>query len=191
VGAFSCAVIMAGQLGVREQAAHQIALTLATITYMMASGVSAATTVRVGNMFGLKNGEEIRNAGFSSVVIILLLQLACALIFIVLHNYLPSCFNKETTVIEIASSLLIIAALFQVSDGIQVVCLGALRGMEDTKIPTIITLFAYWIVSLPISYFLAFHMHLGIAGVWYGLLLGLTIAAVLLYWRFNHISKLI
>ena len=112
-----------------------------------------------------------------------------ALSFILLQNYLPTLFSKEHNVIAISSSLLVIAAFFQLSDGIQVVGLGALRGVKDVKIPTIITLVAYWMIGLPMSYILGFKLHLGVEGIWYGLSLGLTISAILLFWRFNYVSK--
>ena len=112
-----------------------------------------------------------------------------AFLFIVFQHFLPTLFSKESNVISISSSLLIIAAFFQLSDGVQVVGLGALRGVKDVKIPTIITLFAYWVVGLPMSYVFGFKLNLGVEGIWYGLSLGLTIAAVFLLWRFNYVSK--
>jgi MATE family multidrug resistance protein len=102
---------------------------------------------------------------------------------------MPLLFSKNEEVIGISASLLVIAAFFQLSDGTQVVGLGALRGIKDVRIPTIITLIAYWVIGLPMSYVLAFKMDLGVQGVWYGLSIGLTIAAVLLFWRFNIVSK--
>jgi MATE family multidrug resistance protein len=189
VGAFSFAIIMIGWIGPDEQAAHQVALSVAAITYMMASGLSAAASVRVGNQFGLKNREGIRTAGFSAWVIVLLFMSISALCMILFKNQLPLLFNHDRNVVAIAASLLVIAAFFQLSDGAQVVGLGALRGMKDVKIPTIITLVAYWVIGLPMSYVFAFPMHLGVQGVWYGLALGLTVAAILLYLRFNHITK--
>ncbi len=189
VGAFAFAVIMIGWISPQAQAAHQIALSVAATTYMMASGLSSAASVRVGNQLGLKSREGIRTAGFSAFVMVLIFMGCMALTFISLHNFLPTIFSKGTNVIGIASSLIVIAAFFQLSDGIQVVGLGALRGVKDVKIPTVITLFAYWAVGLPMSYFLGFKMNLGVQGIWYGLSLGLTVAAVLLFLRFNYVSK--
>lgn len=189
VGAFSFAVIMIGWISPAAQAAHQVALSIAAVTYMMASGLSAAASVRVGNQLGLKSREGVRIAGFSAFVMVLVFMSFSAICFILFRNILPTFFNKETEVINIASSLLVIAAFFQLSDGIQVVGLGALRGVKDVQIPTIITLFAYWGIGLPMSYIFAFKLNYGVMGIWYGLSIGLTIAALLLFLRFNYVSK--
>ncbi|MFY9310981.1 MAG: MATE family efflux transporter [Bacteroidia bacterium] len=189
VGAFSFAVIMIGWISPVAQAAHQVALSIASVTYMMASGLSAAASVRVGNKLGLGDRNGLRMAGFSAFRMVLAFMGVMALSFILFRNQLPVLFNKDQGVISMASSLLIIAAFFQLSDGVQVVGLGALRGMKDVKIPTVITLIAYWMIGLPISYVFAFVCGYGVAGVWYGLSLGLTLAAVLLFWRFNYVSK--
>lgn len=189
VGAFAFAVIMIGWISPNAQAAHQVALSIAATTYMMASGLSAAASVRVGNQAGLKNKEGVRIAGFSAFIMVLLFMGVCALCFILFRNQLPVLFNKDPEVIGIASSLLIIAAFFQLSDGTQVVGLGALRGVKDVKLPTIITLIAYWVLGLPMSYIFAFKMNLGVNGVWYGLSVGLLIAAIALFFRFNYVSK--
>ncbi|MGB3946943.1 MAG: MATE family efflux transporter [Bacteroidia bacterium] len=189
VGAFSFAVIMIGWIGAVEQAAHQVALSLAAVTYMMASGLSAAASVRVGNHFGLKDKEGIRVSGFSAFQMVLVFMSISAFCFIIFRNALPLLFSKDMAVVELSSALLIVAAFFQLSDGTQVVGLGALRGMKDVKIPTIITLIAYWVVGLPMSYVFAFIWGYGVLGVWYGLSIGLTITAVFLFWRFNYVSK--
>ncbi|OFY84893.1 MAG: MATE family efflux transporter [Bacteroidetes bacterium RIFCSPLOWO2_12_FULL_35_15] len=189
VGAFSCAVIMIGWISPMAQAAHQVALSIAATTYMMASGLSAAASVRVGNQLGLKSKEGVRTAGFSAVVMALVFMSFTAICFILFRNVLPVFFSIEPEVISISASLLIIAAFFQLSDGTQVVCLGALRGIKDVTIPTIITLIAYWIIGLPMSYFFAFKLNYGVQGVWYGLSFGLTTAAILLFFRFNYVSK--
>jgi len=189
VGAFAFAVIMIGWISPKAQAAHQIALSIAAVTYMMASGLSAAASVRVGNQYGLKNVQGVRIAGFSAFIVVLVFMGLMAMSFILLRNWLPTFFTKDTEVIGISSTLIIIAAFFQLSDGTQVVGLGALRGLKDVKIPTIITLIAYWVIGLPMSYLLAFKFNFGVEGVWYGLSLGLTISALLLFARFNYISK--
>jgi len=189
VGAFAFAVVMIGWISPDAQAAHQVALSIAATTYMMASGLSAAASVRVGNQLGLKSREGVRMAGFSAFIIVLAFMSLMAICFILFRNYLPLVFSNEPNVIRISVSLVVIAAFFQISDGVQVVGLGALRGMKDVKIPTYITLFAYWIIGLPMSYVFGFTFHLGVEGVWYGLSLGLGIAAVLLFLRFNYVSK--
>ncbi len=189
VGAFAFAVVMIGWISPKAQAAHQVALSVAATTYMMASGLSAAASVRVGNQLGIKNREGVRTAGFSAFVMVLVFMSLMAICFIVFRNQLPALFSNDTEVIGISSSLIVIAAFFQLSDGVQVVGLGALRGIKDVKIPTFITLLAYWIIGLPMSYVFGFTFHLGVQGVWYGLSLGLGIAAVLLFLRFNYVSK--
>lgn len=189
VGAFSFAVIMIGWISPKAQAAHQVALSLAAMTYMMASGLSAAASVRVGNQNGLNSRSGVRTAGFSAFIMVLAFMASMAICFIVFRNYLPTLFNKDEEVVQIAASLLVVAAFFQLSDGTQVVGLGALRGIKDVKIPTVITMIAYWVIGLPSSYLLAFHFHQGVVGVWYGLSIGLTTAAILLFLRFNYISN--
>lgn len=189
VGAFAFAVIMIGWISPNAQAAHLVALSLASVTYMMASGLSAAAAVRVGNQLGLKSRHGVRMAGFSVFILVTIFMSCMATCFIVFKNLLPTLFTTNQEVIEVASSLLIVAAFFQLSDGVQVVALGALRGIRDVKVPTIITLIAYWIIALPMSYVFAFKFNMGILGIWYGLFLGLTSAAVLLFLRFNKVSK--
>lgn len=189
VSAFAFALVMIGWIGKREQAAHQIALQLAAMTYLIASGISAAASVRVGNQFGMKNISTLREAAFSAFLMVILSQVIFAGMFIASRFALPVLFNDEVEVRQIVSSLLMIAALFQISDGIQVVALGALRGIEDTKIPTWITFISYWLIGLPCSYFLAFTFGLGVEGIWYGLTIALTLAAIFLYLRFNFVTK--
>jgi len=189
IGAFSFAILMIGWIGVKEQAAHLVAISLAAVTYMFASGIGAAVAVRVGNHLGLKDKLGIRQAGFSAFIVVLVFMFICAVMFILLRNELPSYFSKESDVIEIASSLLIIAAIFQLGDGLQVVALGALRGLQDTVWPTVIALIAYWIIGLPVSYLLAFKLNYGVQGIWWGLCAGLFAAALLLFLRFNAVSR--
>lgn len=189
VSAFSIAAIMVGWLGAKELAAHQIALSMASVTYMMASGISAAVTVRVGNQLGKNDIRQLRLAGFSAFNMVLVFMFICAGIFIAGQYYLPSLYISDESVISLAGSLLVIAGFFQLSDGVQVVGLGALRGMSDVKVPTAITLIAYWVIGLPSGYVLSHYFELGVYGIWYGLLIGLSIAAVLLYYRFYTLSK--
>jgi multidrug resistance protein, MATE family len=189
VGAFSMAVVFMGWLGENEQAAHQIAINLASISYMLAAGIAAAATVRVGNQLGRRDKDTLRAAGFTSYLMSIALMAIAAIIFITGRYFLARLYIDDEVVIELAAQLLVIAAFFQVSDGIQVIGLGALRGMADVKIPTIITLIAYWILGLPIGYLLAFKLGYGAHGIWIGLLTGLTVAAILLSARFNVVSK--
>lgn len=189
IGAFSFAVIMMGWISPQAQAAHQIAVSMASVTYMMASGLSAATSVRVGNKFGIKDMQGVRIACFSALFMALTFMSISAICFILFKDLLPVFFNTDAEVTGLASSLLVIAAFFQLSDGLQAVELGALRGIQDVKVPTFIALAAYWIIGLPMSYVFAFVWNIGIQGIWYGLALGLSVAAILLFLRFNYVSK--
>jgi MATE family multidrug resistance protein len=190
VGAFSLAAIMIGWLGASSLAAHQIAINLAAITYMMATGLAAATTIRVGNQLGKRDFRSMREVGFTGFIMSGTFMSINALILIIGRYYFPTLYIHEAEVIGIASDLLLIAALFQLSDGIQVVGLGALRGMADVRIPTLVTLIAYWVLALPVGYFLGFTFNLGASGIWIGLLTGLTITAVVLLYRFHKLCKL-
>ncbi len=189
VGAFSFAVIMVGWLGAKELAAHQIAINLASISFMGALGISAAGSIRVGNAVGRQNITESRRAGFSAIVLSASFMFLCGLIFIILRNELPKLYINDSVVISLASSILLIAALFQLSDGVQAVGIGILRGLTDVKGPTIITFISYWIVALPVGYLLGFIIELGVIGVWIGLLIGLTASALMLTLRFQFKSK--
>ncbi len=189
VGAFAIAAIMIGWLGAGPLAAHQIAINLASISYMMATGISAAATIRVGNQLGRKDIKTMRQAGFTAFVMVILLMTTAAVVFIVGRDFFPSLYVSDLEVIQLASGLIIVAGLFQISDGVQVVGLGALRGMADVKIPTVFTLIAYWVLGLPVGYFLGFSMDMGATGIWYGLLLGLTVSAILVSGRFQLLSR--
>ena len=189
VGAFSFAVVMVGWLGTKQQAAHQIAINLASISFMAVLGISVAGSIRVGNAVGMRDISETRRAGFTASLLGASVMLVSGLIFILFRNFLPTLYINDQEVISYASSLLIIAALFQLSDGTQAVGIGILRGLTDVKIPTAITFIAYWIVGLPVGYLLGFTFGLNVQGVWIGLLLGLTTSAILLTLRFNSRSK--
>ena len=191
VGAFASAAFMVGWLGEVPLAAHHVAINLASISYMMASGISSAATVRVGNQLGERNYHVMKIAGYTCFIMVILFMAVVALVFIVFQNYLPALYTPDTEVISIAASLLVVAALFQVSDGIQVVGLGSLRGLGDVRIPTLVTFAAYWVMGLPIGYLLAFQLELGAAGVWYGLLIGLSITAIVLFLRFKQKADLL
>jgi MATE family multidrug resistance protein len=188
MGAFSFSAIMIGWLGAKELAAHQIAINVAALTYMMASGIGAAATIRVGTLFGQGKIKEMRAAGLSSLVMAILFMSTTGLILVLANSFIPSFYIQDPEVIELAAGLLIIAAIFQVSDGVQVVGLGCLRGLEDVKIPSMVSLLAYWVVGLPVGYLLCFKFNFGVNGIWTGLLIGLTIAALLLYLRFQKLS---
>ncbi len=188
VSAFGFAAIMMGWLGTRTLAAHQIAINLASISYMMATGIASAATIRVGNRLGGRDLPNLRLAGYTCFIMVAIFMGGAALVFLLLKNILPTLYIADPEVIEITSQLLIVAAFFQISDGVQVVGMGSLRGIEDVRIPTAIAVTAYWIVGLPVGYFLSFPLEMGATGIWYGLLLGLTLAAVLLFLRFRRLT---
>jgi MATE family multidrug resistance protein len=198
VGLFTGAIWLSGRLGITNQAANQIALSLASFTFMFAMGLSVAATIRVGNQKGLANYKQLRVVAFSIFLLAIFLETIFALIFIVFHEQLPALFVDmnnlndlavNTEVVTIAAQLLLVAAVFQISDGIQVVVLGALRGLQDVKIPMYITFIAYWVVGFPISIYLGMYTELKAAGIWIGLLAGLTTAALFLYIRFTKLTK--
>ena len=198
VALFTAAIWLCGSIGKTSQAANQIALTLATTTFMFAMGLSVAATIRVGNNKGLMDYKNLIIVARSVFLLAIILETFFGLLFVILHNFLPHLFlnmenvnqaieNKE--VIIIASKLLLVAAVFQISDGIQVVVLGALRGLQDVKVPMYITFVAYWVVGFPISFFLGKYTELKSVGVWIGLLSGLSTAALFLYLRFHKLTK--
>lgn len=189
ISTFSLAAIMIGWIGTTPLAAHQIAINLASITYMVALGVASAATIRVGNQIGKKDYKTMRNAAMTCFMMAIGMMSIAAVVFILGRNLLPQMYISDPEVIRQAAILLIVAALFQLSDGVQVIALGALRGMSDVKIPTLLTLVAYWVIGLPLGYLFGFTLGQGALGVWYGLLAGLSIAAVLLYVRFDKLSK--
>lgn len=198
VALFTAAIWLCGSIGKTSQAANQIALTLATTTFMFAMGLSVAATIRVGNNKGLMDYKNLIIVARSVFLLAIILETFFGLLFVILHNFLPHLFlnmenvnqaieNKE--VIIIASKLLLVAAVFQISDGIQVLVLGALRGLQDVKVPMYITFVAYWVVGFPISFFLGKYTELKSVGVWIGLLAGLSTAALFLYLRFHKLTK--
>jgi MATE family multidrug resistance protein len=187
--AFSGAAIIIGTMGAIPQAAHQVAISLAAMTYMVSSGVAAAATIKSGNYFGVNDHKTLRTSALSHYHIVILFMFCSALLFSLGNHFLPYIYTSDKAVINIASQLLIIAALFQLFDGTQVVGLGILRGMGDVNIPTIGTFLAYWVVGIPVGYVLGITLHLGVRGVWYGLVLGLMVSSALMYLRFRYISK--
>lgn len=198
VAIFTAAIWLSGLLGKNAQAANQIALNLSSMAFMVAMGLSVAAMVRVGNQKGLKQYFELRRIAFSIFLFGVILAVGFAVLFFLFHTELPKLYldsddienaldNKEVMVI--ASKLLLVAAVFQISDSIQVLVLGALRGLQDVKIPMVLVFVSYWIVGFPVSWFLGKEEVYGSFGIWLGLLAGLTTASILLYIRFNYLTK--
>lgn len=198
VALFTAAIWLSGSIGKTSQAANQIALTLATTTFMVAMGLSVTAMIRVSNQKGLNDYKNLIIVARSIFLLAIIIEAIFGLLFIALHNFLPHLFlNLENStqaldnqeVIYIAAKLLLVAAVFQISDGIQVVVLGALRGLQDVKIPMYITFVAYWVIGFPISFYLGKYTELKATGIWLGLLAGLTAAALFLYIRFAKLTK--
>ena len=198
VAIFTAAIWLSGVLGKNAQAANQIALNLSSMTFMVGMGLGVAAMVRVGNQKGLQNFRDLKRIGESIFVLTLMLEVVFAILFLVGRHWLPTLYldvddainlADTTEVITISAKLLLIAAFFQISDGIQVVVLGALRGIQDVKIPTLITFIAYWLIGFPVSYYFGLFTKYKSSGIWMGLLLGLTASAVMLYIRFNYLTN--
>ena len=200
VGFFISGIWVCGIIGINYQAANQIALNLSSLTFMVALGLSVAATIRIGNQKGLNDYKNLKRIAISIFLITILIELIFALIFIIFSDLLPWLYlenNNNFDVLEtvsLASKLLIIVALFQIFDGIQIVAQGALRGIQDVKIPSMICFLSYIIFGVPIMIYLGLYTHLKATGVWIGFLIGLIIASILLSIRFfnkcnNEIKK--
>ena len=198
VAIFTAAIWLSGVLGKNHQAANQIALNLSSMTFMVGMGLGVAAMIRVGNQKGLLNFKELRRIAYSIFFLTLLLEVVFATLFFTFNSWLPTIYldvndlanqMDNTEVISIAAQLLIVASIFQISDGLQVVILGALRGLQDVKVPTFITFIAYWLIGFPTSYYLGLYTELKSTGIWIGLLAGLAVSAILLYFRFNRLTK--
>lgn len=198
VAIFTAAIWLSGVLGKNPQAANQIALNLSSMTFMFGMGLGVAAMIRVGNQKGLRNFRELRRIAQSIFFLTFLLEIIFAILFLLGRNWFPTLYldmndvmnlADNTEVIYLAAQLLLVAAFFQISDGVQVVVLGALRGLQDVKIPTLITFIAYWGIGFPISYYLGLHTNLESIGIWVGLLAGLTASAIMLYIRFNYLTR--
>lgn len=198
VAIFTAAVWLSGVLGKNAQAANQIALNLSSMTFMVGTGLGVAAMIRVGNQKGLQNFHELRRIAQSIFLLAFLFEIVFAGLFLIFRYWLPTVYldvgdvanhadNME--VIALAAQLLLVSAFFQISDGMQVVVLGSLRGLQDVKIPTFITFIAYWVIGFPISFYLGLYTSLESTGIWIGLLAGLTASAIMLYIRFNHMTK--
>jgi multidrug resistance protein, MATE family len=181
--AFSFSAVMMGWLGNVPLASHQVAMGLATFTFMIANGVAMATTIRVSFQLGTRDFESMERVCYSAVHLVLGYMGMCGLGFFLLRRQLPYIFTGDMRVIHQTALLLMIAALFQLFDGLQTVCLGILRGFADVKAPMLFSGFSYIGVGVPVSYVCAFKMNMGPEGIWYGFVAGLATAATLLSFR--------
>ncbi|MDA0719302.1 MAG: MATE family efflux transporter [Bacteroidetes bacterium] len=195
---FTGAIWLSGVLGKNPQAANQIALNLSSMTFMVAMGFRVVAMIRVGNQKGKGAFSELRRIAFSIFLLALICSVLFAVVFLTFNHWLPTMYldmsnleqlSDNNQVLDMAKTLILIAALYQISDAIQVVALGALRGLQDVFYPTLYTFFAYWVVGFPISIYLGMYTDLGITGIWIGLLAGLVMAALTLLWRFHKLSR--
>jgi multidrug resistance protein, MATE family len=191
VSAFALGAIMMGWLGARELASHQIAIGLAALTFMGATGIAAAATIKVSQYRGAGERANMRRAGFASTHIVLVYMSCTALAFVLLRHWLPTLYIHDASVQVMAANLLLLAALFQIFDGLQVVALGSLRGLADATVPTYIAFGSYIVIALPLSYLAAFVFGWREVGIWIGYVGGLMCASVLFAVRFAARSQTI
>lgn len=188
-GAFSVSGVMIGWLGATAQAAHQIALNLASATFMAALGLSLGGSIRVANAYGRNDPLQMRRIGISTLIGGLAYGTICGILFIIFQHKLPYFFTNNAEVAAIASGLLVLGAIFQISDATQAIGVGLLRGIKDVKLPTAFVAIAYWLIGIPVGYMLSFKLKMGPAGIWIGFITGLTVSSVLLNGRFLNKTK--
>lgn len=186
---FAVVTLLMGSLGTYAVAGHQIAINFASITFMIAFGLSAAITVRVGQVMGKSGALEARFSGYIGVMLAAAFMFLTALLMFLFPGFVSGLYTDDPELQKIAIQLIYMAAIFQISDGLQVSGLGALRGLKDTKIPMYVNLVAYWIIGLPSGYVLGIYFDMGPAGLWMGLIAGLTVAGILHNMRFNSLTK--
>lgn len=188
-GMFSAAGLLVGRLGEVVVAAHQVAANVASITFMMPLGIAMAITIRVGNAVGRGDAAAVRRAGLLGIGMAACAQGISCVAMLTVPHFIIGLYTSDPRVLAVGVSLLALAAVFQLSDGIQVASAGALRGLKDTRLPMFITLFAYWGAGVPVGWYLAFPLGMGARGMWVGLIVGLSCAAVLLFTRFYLLSR--
>jgi MATE family multidrug resistance protein len=188
-GAFAAGAFIIFKLGSIPLAAHEIAIGLAAFTFMTASGIGQGATVVISNAIGAGLKDKMRNAADSSFVISIGFMSLTAIFFILTREWLPLIFNTDPNVISMASSLLLIAGFFQIADGLQLNAMGVLRGMEDVKFASYVTILGYWVLAIPLGYMMTLHWGVGPAGVWYGYLIGLSVVGVILFFRYKKMAE--
>jgi len=189
IGVFVLVGLLAGHLGETDLAAHQLVLAFASFTFTIAVGVASAGAVRVGLAVGARDQPRTRTAGFAAIAGGIAIMLVGAAIFALFPRGVARLLTDQESVIAAAVPVLLIAAVFQLSDGLQAIGAGILRGAGDTTFPLASNLVGHWLVGLPIALYLGFHRNMGIVGLWWGLCAGLTAVAILLLFRFNRLSK--
>jgi len=185
IGAFSGATAICAKLGPVPLSGHEIALNCAAFTFMVPYGVSSAAAVRVGQQLGRQDTEGARRAGWSAIMLGTTFMACSGLVFVSIPKVIARAFSPDPAVIHVGATLLLVAAAFQLFDGVQVVTTGALRGAGDTKTPMLANLVAYWFIGIPLGYFFCFRLGWAALGIWIGLCIGLMIigSALLLTWH--------
>jgi MATE family multidrug resistance protein len=186
IGVFSLVAVLAGRLGTVAVSAHQIAIGLASFTFMGVLGVSAATSVRVGHAIGERRSP--RPAGLIGIAMGAAFMGCCGIVFLSAPRALVAAFTDDPAIVDLGARLVLIAAAFQLFDGVQGVAAGALRGAADVRFPFVVIAGAHWLIGFPLALYFGFHAGLGAPGLWWGLLVGLALVAALLTWRFVAIS---
>jgi MATE family multidrug resistance protein len=189
VAAFNAGQIMSGWISTSAEAAHMIAIGLASITFMVLTGVSSAGTIMIGYAYGAKDKEAIRISGNTVFLLTIATEIVFAIFFLTFSGVLPRLYTTNPEVLGIATSMLFFAAVFQISDGMQSVAAGALRGMQDVTYPAVIAFVCYWLVMMPACYFLGFYYNYGLKGIWIGFIIGLTLAAIMQLLRFWYVLR--
>ena len=189
IGLFSVVSILVGTRGVEITAAHQIAISYASSMFMVPLALSSATTVQVGHMLGAGRAADARTAGFAGIAMSALFMAISAIVLLVFRDQIIRFYTDDAGVIGIALSLLLVAAIFQVADGVQISAAAALRAYKDTAFPMAINIFAFWVVAFPLAYLAAITYRLPASQIWVAFIVGLGLAAVLLTWRFNRLSR--
>lgn len=188
---FMTVSLLMGSLGPNIVAGHQVALNFASITFMLPLGIGMAATVRVGHAMGAGDPVSARFFGLLALALTLCTQLTSAFVMLVFPEWIVAIYTRDPVVTAIAVNLLFLAAIFQISDGVQACCAGALRGLKDTRVPMVITMLAYWGIGLPLSYHLGIRTGADPAGLWIGFIAGLTVAALLMTFRFFRLSAVL
>jgi MATE family multidrug resistance protein len=183
-GAFAVSSIIIGTLGAIQLAAHQIAISCASLAFMVSWGLAQGASIRVSNAWGRNNWKDINSIGKTTLISGIIYGILGVLFFVSFRYALPLAFNNDATVMALASVLMLYAAVFQISDATQVIAVGLLRGIKDVKVPTLYIAIAYWVVGIPVGCLMAFTFKMGVTGMWIGFVSGLTFSSVFLNYRF-------
>jgi len=186
VSAFAFAAVMMGWISADAIAAHQIAISCAALSFMFVLGLGAAACIRVGHAYGAGQFVRMRRIGFGAIGLAAGIMTLFGVVFMLAGKPIAGWFIASPTVVALTAQLLVVAALFQIADGVQVTSLSALRGLGDVRAPAMIAVLAYWVLAVPLGWWLAFRAEWGAVGIWTGLALGLGVAALSLAWRFHR-----